>query len=272
MAQRINPRPFLKWAGGKSQLLPKLRVLAPKEFGIYHEPFVGGGALFFEMQRNEKVQNARLSDFNRELIGTYEAIRDEVDSVIARLQTFPHNARFFYELRRKKPRTPVTCAARMIYLNKTCYNGLYRVNRRGQFNAPFGRYKNPTICDEKNLRATAKALKAVDLSSCGFECVLERARKDDFVYFAPPYDPVSRTANFTSYQAGGFNRADQERLRDVFAELAGRGVKVMLSNSTTPFIQELYSEWRIREVSARRAINSNAAKRKGHKELIVTSY
>lgn len=272
--QARAPRPFVKWAGGKRQLLPALLEAAPKTFKKYHEPFVGGGALFFELRHKKLISKACISDTNNELITSYIALRDDAEGVIARLKTFRYDRNFFYELRKKNPlrMLPVNCAARLIYLNRTCFNGLYRVNRQGRFNVPFGRYKDPLICDEENLRAVAQALKGVEILCDSFESVLHRAKKGDFVYFDPPYVPVSQTSSFTAYQAGGFSHDDQQLLLDVFETLAGSGVFVMLSNSSTDLVRTLYSAWNIREVSAIRAINSKGNRRKGHKELIITNY
>ena len=270
------PRPFLKWAGGKTQLVPALLEHMPPRFNAYFEPFVGSGALFFCLRRQGRLSQAHLSDTNAELAGAYAALAADVEQVIAHLAGYPHSPEFFYALRAQDPWTldPARRAARLIYLNKTGYNGLYRVNRRGQFNVPFGRYKNPPILDPENLRCVSQALQGVEISHAPFESVLEWARPGDWVYFDPPYAPLSATASFTAYQAHGFSAADQARLRDACLELTRRGVQLTLSNSDTPLIRELYTRpaFTLHPVLARRAINSNAARRGPVSELIITNY
>jgi len=272
----LLPRPFLKWAGGKTQLANDLVVRLPPSFKTFHEPFVGSGALFFRLYREKNIQRAYLSDLNRELIDAYLAVRDCVDDVIKWLSQFPHDKDFYYRLRSQDAweLSVAGRAARMIYLNKTGFNGLYRVNRQGKFNVPFGRYKSPKYLDEENLRAVSEALKNVDIECAPFESVLDRARAGDLVYFDPPYVPLSATANFTAYQANGFTLEDQKRLRDVCVELTRKKVYVILSNSDTRFIRDLYSKshFAISEVLANRAINCNGAKRGKITELIVTDY
>jgi DNA adenine methylase len=276
MAYAPLPRPFLKWAGGKRQLVEPLMRHTPPSFGNYLEPFAGSGALFFKLYREGRLQGARLSDSNAELIDTYAAIRDQVEAVVTLLSRYPHNQDFYYQLRAMDPWAldlPAR-AARMIYLNKTGYNGLYRVNRQGRFNVPFGRYKSPRYCDPENLRAASRALRDVAIACAPFESVLEWAEPGDLAYFDPPYAPLSATAHFTAYQAGGFSAADQARLRDVCAELARQGVYVMLSNSDTELIRSLYgaAPFVLSPVQANRAINSNASKRGKITELIITNY
>lgn len=274
--KRPLPRPFLKWAGGKTQLLDALMTRLPPTFHAYHEPFLGGGALFFALYRAGRLHDAFLSDTNAELIDTYIAIRDQVEAVIALLEGYPHDKAFYYQLRARDPwhLSLPERAARMIYLNKTGYNGLYRVNRRGQFNVPFGRYKSPRYLDPDNLRAVARALQHATLRCQPFEGVLEAARPGDFVYFDPPYAPLSRTAHFTAYQAHGFDAADQARLRDVCLALTDAGVQVMVSNSDVDLIRGLYDRppFHIHRVQARRNINSKATARGKVTELIITNY
>jgi DNA adenine methylase len=267
-------RPVLKWAGGKSQLLPELTQRIPSEFSAYHEPFAGGAALFFELANQGRLSDSYLSDINFALIDVYVALRDCVDDVIAILKKHVHSEDHYYSVRATKPEalSLPERAARIIYLNKTCYNGLYRENRSGQINVPFGRYKNPTICDEPNLRAAAKAFQGCHLDSRHFSTVLTTARAGDFVYFDPPYHPISTTSNFTSYAKSGFDLEDQTDLRDVFSELTRRGIKAMLSNSNTPRVQELYAEYRVELVLASRMINSKATSRGKILEVIVTNY
>lgn len=267
---QLKAGPFLKWAGGKGRLLAQYQPLFPKQFGRYFEPFVGAGAVFFHLAPAE----AHLSDINSELVNAYIVIRDQVDDLIARLSQYPHDREFYYALRALDPETltPVERAARIIYLNKTCFNGLYRVNRRGQFNVPFGDYKNPKILDEAGLRAAHAALQGVTIAHQGFDAVLAEAKAGDFVYFDPPYHPLSPTASFTAYAADDFGPEDQIRLAAVFRRLDAKGVKIMLSNSDTPFVRDLYEGFHIQQVWAPRAINRDASKRKGVPELVVTNY
>ncbi|MEK7865266.1 MAG: DNA adenine methylase [Planctomycetota bacterium] len=268
-----DARPFLKWAGGKTQLLPELLAHIPAEFGRYHEPFVGSGALFFALRARGLAARASLSDANRPLIEAYKSIRDDVEGVIAALSAHKNEEERFYEVRGLDPATlpPAERAARILYLNRTCFNGLYRENRSGQFNVPFGRYANPRICDEVNLRAVARSLKGVSISLRGYARVRTVAKPGDLVYFDPPYQPVSTTSSFTAYDRHGFGEEDQRRLRDVFAELATRGVRVLLSNSDTPRVRELYAAFRLDRVWASRSINSRGDRRGKVAEVIVVA-
>lgn len=276
--KNILPRPFLKWVGGKTQLLPELlrQVERAAEFGRYHEPFVGGGALFFKVARQHKLGKklAWLSDSNPNLIETYQAVRDRVESIIPLLYRHgeSHSEQYYYQVRANVPDKPVERAARVIYLNKTCFNGLYRENRKGKFNVPVGRYTNPMICDEINLREVAKVLKRTRLESRDFETVLDAAKPGDLVYFDPPYYPLSETASFTNYEKNGFGKDSQMRLANVAAELKKRDVKIILSNSWTPFIRRLYREFRIEKVFAGRQVNSRADKRNKVPEVLITSF
>jgi len=276
MAQRPLPRPFVKWAGGKTQLSSELFSRTPLQFNNYYEPFVGGGAFFFSLYRAGRIKHAYLSDLNAELIDAYVAIRDNVEDLIKILSTYEHDKDFFYRIREQdaKKLNLFERAARLIYLNKTCYNGLYRVNRQGQFNVPFGSYKSPRICDSENLREVSTALQGVKIACRPFEKVVRNAKKGDFVYFDPPYEPLSRTANFTSYHKRGFSQDSQKRLRDVCHKLTQNQVQVLLSNSSAALIHELYSDngFHIDEVKANRAINSNPKKRGKLTELVVTNY
>jgi DNA adenine methylase len=276
MPDRHLPRPFLKWAGGKSQLADALLQSSPPRFATYHEPFLGSGALFFRLYREGRLRQAVLSDVNPELIDTYQAIRDHVEEVIHWLTQFPHDREFYYQLREKDPNllSLPERAARMIYLNKTSYNGLYRVNRQGKFNVPFGRHSKPNYLDADNLRAVSRALRDVELHCARFETVLQRACPGDFVYFDPPYVPVSRTACFTSYHSEGFGLQEQEKLRDVCLALDRRRVAVMVSNSDTPTVRNLYASppFHLTTLWARRAINCNGAKRGKIPELVITNY
>jgi DNA adenine methylase len=264
------PRPFLKWAGGKGQLLEQYAPLFPRRYQRYHEPFLGGGAVFFRL----RPARATLADGNAELIDCYCAIRGDLRGVLEALRPHVYDKEHFYAVRALDPAgLPLAeRAARTIFLNRTCFNGLYRVNSKGRFNVPFGRYDNPTIADVPNLRACAVALRHVRLECAPFASVLERARRGDFVYFDPPYHPVSKTACFTAYGAGGFGAEDQRELARVYAELDRRGVLIMLSNSDAPLVRELYDGFRLVEVRASRAISSKAAKRGAVRELVVLNY
>ena len=267
-------RPVLKWVGGKGRLLPELLARLPASFGAYHEPFVGGGALFFALAGAGRLDRVTLSDANAALIDVYLALRNDVEGVIAALQPHYYERDHYYHVRAQRPDdlSLPERAARIIYLNKTCYNGLYRENRAGQFNVPFGRYKNPTICDEPNLRAVSVVLQGVDIARRRFDGVLGYAKGGDFVYFDPPYVPLSPTANFTTYDRAGFGPDDQRQLRDVFAELARRGVRAMLSNSDTPFVRELYAGFHVEQLFAARAVNSRANGRGKVAEVLVLNY
>ena len=264
----LEPKPFLKWAGGKAKLAPEILARFPERFGRYYEPFLGGGAIFFSLG----PRLATLSDLNAELIATYVAIRDNVDRVIEALVPHQANEEHYYAVRALSTQTlgPVEVAARTIYLNRTCYNGLYRVNSRGQFNVPFGRYANPRVVNPENLHAVSAVLQGVELLHQSVFEIGDQARPGDLVYFDPPYDPVSPTASFTSY-AGTFGREEQLRLFELFRELARRGVHVVLSNSDTPFIRGLYHAFKIETVYCRRAINSRADRRGPVTEVLVSA-
>jgi DNA adenine methylase len=263
-------RPFLKWAGGKGQLLSQLRPLLPAAHHRYFEPFAGGAAMFFSLAPKKAV----LADVNQELIDCYKATRDDVDGVIEALAEHVYEAEHYYRVRAIDPRSlpPARRAARTIYLNRTGYNGLYRVNRSGKFNVPMGRYTNPLLCDAQNLRACSQALANVVVRRADFERAVEGARAGDFVYFDPPYVPVSDTADFTAYVPGGFGADQQRRLARLFGELARRGVHAMLSNSDTPAVRELYRGFTIHRVLASRHINSRGALRGKVGEVVVTTF
>lgn len=267
---RSLPAPFLKWVGGKRQLLPAMESLLPRRIERYFEPFVGGGALFFHL----KPRFAVLADINRELVDCYQAVRDRVEEVVQDLQTHTHDEGYYYALRERRPEELdlPRRASRTIFLNRTGFNGLYRVNREGRFNVPFGRYTNPVVCDEDNLRACSQQLAAAHIDAMPFDEVEDMAAPGDLVYFDPPYVPASATANFTSYAAEGFTLRDQERLAELARRLSGRGVNVMVSNSDTPLTRELYQGLHLHQVMARRSINSNGARRGAVPELLVTSY
>jgi len=260
-------RPFLKWAGGKAQLVPDLRRHLPAAFGRYFEPFLGGGALFFAAQ----PRRATLADCNADLIEVYRVVQGDVEALIERLGRWPHSRADYYAARAQDPAalTPVERAARFIYLNRTCYNGLYRVNRQGRFNVPFGRYTNPRICDTDTLRAASHALRRANLRVADFAASTRQAGAGDLVYCDPPFDPLSKTALFTSYTAGGFGADEQARLARTCADLAARGCRVLVSNSDTPLIRDLYRDFCIVELQARRAINRNANGRGPVTELLI---
>jgi DNA adenine methylase len=268
-------RPFLKWAGGKGKAVDTLKAFLPAKIRTYHEPMVGGGALFFALAAEGRYQNAQLNDSNQELICSYLAIREDVDGLIALLSTYKYDRTFFNTLRAAELSTIglVNRGARMIYLNKTGFNGLYRVNKKGQFNVPFGRYDNPLICDEPNLRAVSAVLQGVHILNRDYQYLyapeLTYAVPGDAVYFDPPYVPLSKTANFTAYGADGFGPKEHEELAASFAALAKRGVAVMLSNSDTSFTRELYKDFEIRTVKARRNINKDPTKRGDVSEIVV---
>lgn len=270
IVERPAPRPFLKWVGGKTQLLDQFRPMLPEMFGRYFEPFVGGAALFFAL----RPPRASLYDVNEELIDCYRAIRDDVDSVIEALGDHRYERKHYYAVRELDPRAlrPAQRAARTIFLNKTGFNGLYRVNRAGRFNVPFGRHTKPAFRDEDNLRSCSLALQGVEVQVRDFRQIVGDATAGDFVYFDPPYAPVSDTADFTSYSAGGFGWVDQQTLATAFADLTKKGVYAMLSNSDTPAVRELYGSFRIDEVSAARSVNSKADRRGKVSEVVIRNY
>lgn len=271
--------PFVKWVGGKRQLLLQFQELGlyPSAFGGtsggYFEPFVGGGAVFFDLQ----PKNATISDLNSELITAYKVVRDDVESLIESLKKHIYDKGYFLKVRAMNPAemSELDIASRFIYLNRTCFNGMYRVNSKGQFNVPFGRYKNPVICDEGNLRAASRALKGAKILNVDYKSAVSEAKAGDFVYFDPPYYPISSTSSFTSYTKERFAEKEQVELRDTFTELSNRGCYVMLSNSDTAFIRNIYGELKnvtITAVSAGRAINSKATARGKITELVITNY
>lgn len=276
---RKNPlvAPVVKWVGGKRQLLDDLTPLFPKRILSYCEPFLGGGAVLFKLQ----PRVAYINDINYELMQMYGVIRDNVEELIIALSKHPNEAEHFYSVRdwdRDKERyqklSRVDRAARIIYLNKTCYNGLFRVNNAGEFNSPFGHYKNPNIVNAPTLRAVSSYFQKAEItfSSMDYSEVLEKVPRGTFVYLDPPYDPVSETANFTGYSKGGFDQTEQIRLRECCDELNERGIKFMLSNSATDFIKSQYNAYNITVVKAKRAINSDAAKRGEVEEVVVRNY
>lgn len=268
--------PFVKWVGGKRQLLHEIDLHVPT-FSTYYEPFVGGGAVLFHLQPRKAVIN----DSNSELTNLYKVIKDSPEELIEDLKQHENQPDYFYEIRSKdrdrqqyEQMSDVEKASRIIYLNKTCYNGLFRVNSAGEFNAPFGRYKNPNIVNEITIRAVSDYLSATDIQikNVDYEDSLKGIRKGAFVYFDPPYDPVSSSANFTGYTKGGFGRDEQERLKSVCDKLSAKGIKFLLSNSSTDFIRDLYKDYSIVFVQANRAVNSKGDKRGKVAELLVKNY
>ncbi|MBW4446973.1 MAG: DNA adenine methylase [Spirirestis rafaelensis WJT71-NPBG6] len=267
------PRPFLKWAGGKSKLIQQYLTYLPStnNYKNYYEPFLGGGAVFFHILPS----NAILTDINAELITTYRCVRDNVEELISLLKEHEnkHSRDYYYNVRANPGKSDLEKAARLIYLNKTCFNGLYRVNSQNKFNVPLGKYKNPNICPQDLLFAASEALSRAEIKHADFTEVLNHATSsEDFVYFDPPYYPISKTSYFTSYTSYSFEENQQIQLRDIFVKLSERGVKLMLSNSDCEFIRNLYSGFNIYTISAARAINSNAKKRGKINEILVTSY
>jgi DNA adenine methylase len=267
LEESAKAAPFLKWVGGKTCLLPELLKHVPARLRRYHEPFVGGGALFFAVQ----PPRAALGDSNAELIHCYRQVRDDVCGVLDVLARHVYQRAHFQAVRELEPLhlPPAERAARFIYLNKTCFNGLWRVNRAGRFNVPIGRYKNPRFNDPSALITASHALRGVELEHAPFEEAVARAAPGDFVYLDPPYDPVSPTASFSSYTAGGFGWEDQRRLAHACVVLNRRGVRFLLSNSATPRIRELYRGFEQRTVRAPRFINSKADRRGRVDELLV---
>ncbi len=270
----VHCKPFVKWAGGKSQLLPELIRRIPADFSRYFEPFLGGGALFFSLQPKKAV----LVDINDALINCYQVIQDNVESLIEDLKKHRYQEEYYYQTR-NVDRLPeysswgsIERASRFIFLNKTCYNGLYRVNSKGQYNVPFGRYTNPKIVNPENLSACSQVLQNAVVISDSFLSIENQVSPDDFVYFDPPYIPLNTTSNFTSYSKEGFDMSMQVALRDLCTRLDKRGIRFMLSNSSAPAVGDLYKGFTIEFVHASRAINSSASKRGKIKEVIIRNY
>jgi DNA adenine methylase len=283
----VLPRPFLKWAGGKTRLIGQYQPYFPEKFTTYYEPFLGGGAVFFYLAQQHPGLQAVLTDINPELINAYRCVRDKVEELILlleehQLEHTKDNKDYYYWVRSRSYTTDTEKAARLIYLNKTCYNGLYRENSKGEFNVPIGRYKNPNICQADLLRSVSSLLAPAQIEVRKFDEILDFATShEEFVYFDPPYYPISATSNFTAYNRDNFKESEQLKLRDIFAELAERGVKVLLSNSNCDFIEKIYSDSqafqknglpKLIEISASRGINSNSCKRGQVKELLIGSF
>ncbi len=267
-------RPVLKWAGGKSRSLPRILEVLPQEIDTYYEPFAGGAAVFFALAAAKRFKRAVLGDRNAELLSVYQGLKKDVDAVIQVLEGYRHDHDHYYKIRALDPKDLELHerTARIIYLNKTGYNGLYRVNSKGQFNVPFGRYKDPRFLDPEALRAAAAALKNVKLVLGDFEAVCGDAKQGDAVYFDPPYDPVSKTSNFTAYHHDAFGQDDHKRLAKKFKALDRKKVTVVLSNSYTDFTKSLFQSWTVSEISVSRPINSKASARGNVRELLVTNH
>jgi DNA adenine methylase len=304
---RNEIKPFLKWAGGKTQLLEQFRLLFPKELngkGIiknYYEPFLGGGAVFFWVAQNCKIENFHINEFNPEIYICYHVLKKDAEDLIKELTLMKKkyldldkNKRevFYYKKRGQYNKTKnefnlkkynkklwIQKAALTIFLNKTCFNGLYRVNAKGEFNVPFGRYKNPEIFNVANLRAISKLLQKAKLTNADFSIVENKLKSSSFVYFDPPYRPLNQTSNFNAYANTGFDDTEQKRLANTFRYLDNRGAKIMLSNSdpknfnsNDDFFDKLYKGYNIVRVEAKRRINSNSSKRGNIKELVIKNY
>ncbi len=273
----IKAQPFVKWVWGKRQLISQLEKLFPKQYNNYFEPFVWAGAVFFNIQK----QKSFLSDVNEELINTYRVIKTSPRKLIAQLKQWKYDKELFLKIRAwdreenwTKKYNKIQRAARFIFLNRTCFNGLYRVNSLGQFNVPFGAYTNPDFVQEKNILNSSKLLRKTkaEIRLQSFERVLDKAEVGDFIYFDPPYDTLTTSANFTSYDKSWFGQDMQVRLAEVYKELSDRGVKVMLSNHNTPLIREVYSWYKFNIVKARRNVNSKGNKRWEIEEIVVRNY
>jgi len=268
----LRVRPVIKWAGGKRQMLGQYAPYFPLDYRAYHEPFLGGGAVYFFLS----PAKAFLSDINEELINMYRVLQTSVRELINDLHSHLNDREYYYNLRAMDPAglNEVQRASRLIFLNKTCYNGLYRVNRKNQFNVPFGSYAKPKIVDEEVLLAAHFALQGATLERKDFQVVLDRSRSGDFVYFDPPYVPLSRTANFTDYTNGSFDSREQARLADTFHELTQKGCLVMLSNSDTPLIRDLYGKYLkgFVVVQGVRCVNSRGDRRGRIDELLICNW
>ncbi len=277
-ASKQHLTPFVKWAGGKTSVTPHLLRHVPLRLTNYFEPFLGGGALFLALRGRTSEFKASLSDTNKDLINAYKMVRDKPEDLIDHLAEFQHEydqtedkSEYYYEKRSWRPSDPVSLAARFIFLNKTCYNGLYRVNAKGEFNVPFGRYKNPRFYNATNLRSISAVLKdtRASLEVLDYRSATRKCGKGDFVYLDPPYHPITKTASFTDYTPGGFSEKDQVELAKMFKELIERGCAVLLSNSNSPLIHELYDSYMQEVINVNRSINSVGTGRKGFNELIV---
>lgn len=288
MTARVNTiyekkyQPFIKWVGGKRGLLSQLLPLFPQEFNNYHEPFLGGGAVFFELYSKGLLKDKKiyLSDINRELVNTYNEVKNNPLELITNLEKYKekHNKDFYYKIREQdrkqhfKRLTPLQRATRFIYLNKTCFNGLYRVNSKGQYNTPIGSYKNPNIADTSVILSASEALQNATITNEPFSEVMKNTTKNDLIYFDPPYYPLNQTASFTAYDKNGFLDDKQRELFDVFQQLHVEGCFVLHSNSDTEFIKELYQDYELNLVMANRFINSKSSGRGKISEVLLRNY
>ena len=277
----VSPKPFVKWAGGKRQLIPILNENLPETFGTYFEPFLGGGALLFHMLTERNGQKCSISDLNADLILSYATVRDRIDELIVSLKNHEKKYQkdsksYYYSIRESNPRGEIEKTSRLLFLNRTCFNGLYRVNSKGKFNVPLGKYTNPNIVNEENLRSVSNFLQSnkISIQCRDFQKVLRDAKKGDLVYFDPPYQPISETANFTSYTNKDFTKDDLERLAKICINLDAKGCNVLLSNSDSKLVEDMFSEkpWKVSKIQANRSINSNSKKRTGHFELLIKNY
>lgn len=270
----IQAKPFLKWAGGKSQIIDEILNACPKHFNRYFEPFLGGGAVFFNLNPKQSF----LSDVSNELINCFIIVKQQPEELAKELSSYSYSEEFYYQLREisKNPEfsnlSPLKRAARFIYLNKTCFNGLYRVNSQGHFNVPFGKYKNPQFFKLDNLLACSQALEGAQLNAGSYENILTQVSCGDFVYLDPPYSPLNQSASFTSYTADGFSDAKQLELKNFCDKLNEIGVKFLLSNSYTTLILSLYKNYETSIVKAKRAINSAALGRGQINEVLIRNY
>jgi DNA adenine methylase len=269
---------FVKWAGGKGQLIEQFKPLFPKEINRYFEPFVGSGAIFFYIIQKYKPKEIFISDINAELINSYKVVRDDVNRLIVELKQhkeyhLSEGKKYYLTIRATNPNDlpEVERAARFIYLNKTCFNGLYRVNSKGGFNVPMGSYKNPDIVQEERLRLVADLLKNVNIQVMSFEKIVDIVKKNDFIYFDPPYFPLNKSS-FTKYAKGNFLEEEQKLLAEVFKKLDKKGCLVMQSNSATKFIEKIYNKFKIHIVKARRLINCDGSNRGKINEFVITNY
>ena len=276
----MTVKPFLKWVGGKRQLLTDIAPLVPDKFSRYIEPFVGGGAVFFHLSQKMTAQEipSLINDINPELVNCYQMVKTQTDALISLLKTHKHEKNYYLAIRNLDRQegglsvlSPLERASRFLYLNRTGFNGMYRLNSKGLNNVPFGRYKNPSFVNEHVLRASAKALIDTQISSQSFQDCLRSARKGDFVYLDPPYVPLNETSYFTSYIKNGFTMNDQKSLAELVTELDKRGVVFVASNSCVPAVRELYGSFRQIEVKAKRAINAHGHKRSAISELLITN-
>lgn len=271
------PKPFIKWVGGKRQLLPELQKRMPDGVNSYFEPFIGGGALMWSLDKS-KYQRIVINDYNPELANLYKVVKEQPEQLLKNLSKHRNTESYYYKMREMdrtssySRRTPVTKASRFIYLNKTGFNGLYRVNSNGQNNVPFGRYENPCIVETDNIRACSAFLQSVEILNGDFELIRPMLDANSFVYLDPPYAPLSATSSFTGYTDQGFDSGMQLRLKEFCDYIDGIGAKFMLSNSSAPLIYDLYSDYHIDEVLAKRAVNCKANGRGKVTELVIRNY